>query len=152
MVRVHLDGNNWNLTSIANAIWQFEASNIYKSFTFPFQGIWQWLLVKQHKVHTPQRKKMSLNYKVWFLFPNTSKSCCQINGGNQLGHLTHEILKLQLLEKNVVSMTLLFGALEYSLKQFTKLGEGSHVLVSGDFGPLSELVYDLGNIVELDTR
>jgi hypothetical protein len=24
--------------------------------------------------------------------------------------------------------------------------------VSGDFGPLSELVYDLGNIVELDTR
>lgn len=49
-------------------------------------------------------------------------------------------------------MTLLFGELEDSLKQFTKLGEGSHVWVSGDFGPLSKLVYDLGNIVELDTR
>ncbi len=98
MFKVHLDGNNWNLTSIANAIWWFEVSNIYKSFTFLLQGIWQWLLVKQHKVHTPQRKKMNLNYKVWFLFPNTSKFCCQINGGDQLGHLTHEILKLQLLK------------------------------------------------------
>jgi hypothetical protein len=94
MVRVHLHKNNWNSTSIANVIWQSKTSNTYKSFTFPFQGIWQWLLVKQHKVHTLQKEKMSLNYKVFI--PNTSKFRCQINGGDQSNHLTHEILKLQL--------------------------------------------------------
>jgi hypothetical protein len=31
-------------------------------------------------------------------------------------------------------MTLLFGALEDSPKQLTKLREGNHALVSGDFG------------------
>jgi len=48
-------------------------------------------------------------------------------------------------------MALTLDVLEGSLKQLTKLWEGGHAPISGDFGPLLELIYNLGNIVELDT-
>jgi hypothetical protein len=51
----------------------------------------------------------------------------------------------------IVNMALTLDALEGSLKQLTKLWEGGHAPISGDFGPLLELVYDVGNIVESNT-
>jgi hypothetical protein len=48
-------------------------------------------------------------------------------------------------------MPLTFDALDGSPKQLTKLWEGGHAPISGDFGPLLKLVYDLGNIVESNT-
>jgi hypothetical protein len=48
-IGLHLQGYNWNLTPIINAIWQSKTSNTHKGFTFPSQGIWQWLSIKQHK-------------------------------------------------------------------------------------------------------
>jgi hypothetical protein len=51
----------------------------------------------------------------------------------------------------IVSMALTLDALEGSPKQLTKLWEGGHASISGDFGPLLELIYDVGNIVESNT-
>jgi hypothetical protein len=56
-IGLHLQGYNWNLTPIANGIWQSKTSNTHKGFTFPSQGIWQWLFVKQHKAHTLYKRK-----------------------------------------------------------------------------------------------
>jgi hypothetical protein len=52
----------------------------------------------------------------------------------------------------IVGMALTLDALEGSLKQFTKLGEGGRARINGNFGPLSQLVYDLKNMVGLYTR
>jgi hypothetical protein len=64
-----LMGTHWNLTPIANAIWQFETSNIHKGFTPHSQGIWESLLVKQHKAHTPQGRKWIWNACSNFYYP-----------------------------------------------------------------------------------
>ncbi len=42
----------------------------------------------------------------------------------------------------IIGMALTLDALEGSPRS----REGGHALISGDFGPLSELIYNLGNI------
>jgi hypothetical protein len=54
--------------------------------------------------------------------------------------------------KFIVGMALTLDALKGSLRQLTKLGEGGHALISGNFGPLLEQVYDLINIMQLNRR
>jgi len=75
-IKLHFQGYNWNSTLITNAIWWFETSNTHKDFTPPSQGIWQWLLDKQHKAHTLQRiNEFKLQGLV--LLPNNNKFCYQ---------------------------------------------------------------------------